>query len=252
MPFLKDARGPEGLRLYATGDIHGRLDLLRATLARIAADLVRRPTPRFRLIFLGDHVDRGPDSAGVVDLLIDAASDGDGVCLAGNHDLWLTAFLVEPEEAGPSWLRWGGEETLASYGVDPSAPEWLGKPLGALRDAFAEALPADHRAFFASLSFAERQGDFLFVHAGVRPGVPIERQTKLDVTEIRSPFLEHEGDFGAVVVHGHTITAAPEVRPNRVGIDTGAYRTGRLTTFVVEGAEKGFLEPEGYVPLSPP
>jgi serine/threonine protein phosphatase 1 len=247
--MLDDARGPDGLRIYAVGDIHGRVDLLRETLARISSDLVRRPTARFRIIFLGDYVDRGPDSAGVVDLLIEATADGDGVCLAGNHDIWLTAFLSHPQEAGDLWLRWGGEETLVSYGVDPYAPEFLGKSHRRLCDAFAAALPESHRAFFSNLPFAERQGDFLFVHAGVRPGRPLEKQTPRDLTEIREPFLSYDGDFGAVVVHGHTIAEAPEVRPNRVGLDTGAYRTGRLSTLVIDGGDKGLLEAQGYAPL---
>jgi serine/threonine protein phosphatase 1 len=250
MPFLGDASGPEGLRLYAVGDVHGRLDLLRDAHARIGADLARRPCPSFRIIHLGDYIDRGPDSAGVIDRLIEVCGDGDGVCLAGNHDVLVPAFLADPEEAGDFWLTYGGEETLASYGVDPLSPALLNRPFRVIRDAFAAALPARHRAFFDSLPFLERQGDFLFVHAGIRPGLRLERQTPRDLTFIREPFLSHEGDFGVVVVHGHTIVREPEVRPNRVGIDTGAFRTGRLTTFVVEGRETGFLEPEGYAPLS--
>lgn len=249
MPLLKNARGPDGVRLYATGDIHGRLDLLRAAIARIGVDLMRRPTRRFRLIFLGDYVDRGPDSAGVVDLLLEMTGDGDGCCLAGNHDVWLNAFLTHPEEVGELWLRWGGEQTLASYGVDPASPDLSGKSMRHLRDAFLEALPERHRRFFDALPFVERQGDFLFVHAGLRPGRPIEKQTPRDLTEIREPFLSHDGDFGVVVVHGHTISETPDIQPNRVGIDTGAYRTGRLTTFVVDGAAKGFLDDAGYAPL---
>ena len=250
MPLLDSARGPDGVRLYAIGDIHGRLDLLRETHARIAQDLIRRPCRHFRILHLGDYVDRGPDSAGVVEFLIEARRDGDAECLAGNHDLVLLKFLAEPDEFGDAFLSYGGEETLASYGVDPLSAELRSAPLRALRDAFAAALPETHRAFFGSLPFTERQGDFLFVHAGVRPGVPLETQRVQDVTFIREPFLSHAGDFGAVVVHGHTITRAPEVRPNRVGIDTGAWKSGRLTTFVVEGSEKGFLDPEGYAPLA--
>ena len=250
MPWLSDARGPDDLRLYAIGDIHGRLDLLRAAHARVAEDLARRPCRAFRVIHLGDYVDRGPDSAGVVSHLIEVVRDGDGVCLAGNHDVFVTAFLADPEEAGDPWLSYGGEETLRSYGVDPLAPELAGGSMATLRDAFAARLPRAHRAFFESLPFHERHGDFLFVHAGLRPDRPLERQTPRDLTFIREPFLSHEGDFGVVVVHGHTISETPDLRPNRVGLDTGAYRTGRLTTFVIEGAEKGFLEADGYAPLA--
>ena len=249
MPFLTEARGPDDLRLYAIGDVHGRLDLLRETHARIGRDLAARPCPAFRIVHLGDYIDRGPDSAGVVERLIEVGRDGDSVCLAGNHDLLVPAFLSDPEEAGDFWMTYGGEETLASYGVDPLSPALRAAPWTALRDAFAAALPEAHRRFFGALPFAERHGDFLFVHAGLRPGRPVEAQTARDLTFIREPFLSFEGDLGVVVVHGHTIVEAPDIRPNRVGIDTGAWRSGRLTTFVVEGGETGFLTDGGYDPL---
>lgn len=250
MPFLDDARGPEGLRLYALGDVHGRLDLLRAAHARIAADLARRPCSRFRVIHLGDYIDRGPESAGVIEHLIDFCRDGDAVCLAGNHDVLVPGFLADPSDAGDFWMTYGGDATLRSYGIDPDAAEFAGAPWRRLRNAFAEALPDSHRAFFGALPFHERHGDFLFVHAGVRPGRRLERQTPRDLTFIREPFLSDARDHGFVVVHGHTIAERPDVRRNRVGIDTGAVRTGRLTTFVIDGAQKGFLDEAGYAPVA--
>ena len=251
MPTLATARGPEELRLYAIGDVHGRLDLLRDIHARIAADLVARPCRRFRVVHCGDYIDRGPESRGVVDHLIEFCADGDAVCLAGNHDLYPLAFLRRPDRAGDHWLSFGGVETLASYGVESWGRRGP-RPFRDIRDDFDDAIPESHRTFFESLPLIERHGDFLFVHAGIQPDRRIEKQTVADVTCIREPFLSHEGDLGAVVVHGHTVVREPAVRRNRVGIDTGAYDTGRLTCFVIEEASKGFLEPDGYAPLPAP
>ena len=245
MPFLRDARAPEGVRLYAIGDIHGRLDLLRETHAAIAADLVRRPVPAFRVIHLGDMIDRGPDSAGVVEHLIEFCRDGDAVCLAGNHDLFVTRFLAKPADVAGQWLDNGGEEALESYGLKLSQL----KSLKQVRKAFAEALPETHLRFFESLPLCERHGDYLFVHAGVRPGVPLDKQKAQDLTTIREPFLGSMIDHGVVVIHGHTPAAAPVVRVNRIGIDTKAYASGRLTCLVLEGADKGFLNAYGYAPM---
>jgi serine/threonine protein phosphatase 1 len=245
MPFLCDARAPDGLRLYAIGDIHGRIDLLRETHARIAADLLDRPCRAFRVIHLGDLVDRGPDSAGVVEHLIEFCRDGDAACLAGNHELFVLRFLHKPQSVGEQWLDNGGEEMLESYGLKLSAL----KSLKQVRKGLEEAMPASHRAFFEALPLCERHGDYLFVHAGLRPGIPLARQTEADLTGIREPFLSSRADHGFVVVHGHTPSASPVVRPNRVGIDTKAFASGRLTCLALEGADKGFLTPEGYEPL---
>lgn len=248
MPFLREARAPEGLRLYAIGDIHGRLDLLRETHAALAADLVRRPCPAFRVIHLGDMVDRGPDSAGVVEHLIEFCRDGDAVCLAGNHDHFVRRFLAKPSSVGDQWLDNGGEEMIESYGLKLSAF----KSLKQVRKALEEAMPPAHRAFFDALPLCETHGDYLFVHAGVRPGVPLARQREADLTAIREPFLGSKLDHGFVVVHGHTPSASPVVRPNRIGVDTKAYASGRLTCLVLEGGEKGLLGPDGYAPLPRP
>ena len=249
MPFLKDARAPDGMRLYAIGDIHGRLDLLRAAHARVAADLARRPCARYRVIHTGDYVDRGPESAGVVAHLIEFIRDGEAVCLAGNHDLYVTAFLKKPVEFGAQWLDNGGEQALASYGVDVGMPGIGLRSMKAVRKAFAAALPPAHLAFFENLPLHEQHGDYLFVHAGVRPGVALRKQKPIDLTFIREPFLSDPRDHGFVVVHGHTTSAEPVIRQNRIGIDTKAYASGVLTCLVMEAAEKGFLGAEGYAPL---
>lgn len=249
MPLLKDARTPAGLRIYAIGDIHGRLDLLRDAHARVAADLVRRPCARYRVIHTGDYVDRGPDSAGVIAHLIEFTRDGEAVCLAGNHDLFVTAFLNNPAGSGAQWLDNGGVETLASYGVDAAMPGLGLRSMKAVRKAFAAALPPDHLAFFGSLGLFEQHGDYLFVHAGVRPGVALRKQKASDLTFIREPFLSDPRDHGFVVVHGHTTGPAPVIRPNRIGIDTKAYASGVLTCLVLEDGAKGFLDAEGYAPI---
>ncbi|NCO16293.1 MAG: serine/threonine protein phosphatase [Alphaproteobacteria bacterium] len=249
MPLLKDARTPEGLRIYAIGDIHGRLDLLRAAHARIAADLVRRPCPRYRVIHTGDYIDRGPESAGVIAHLIEFTRDGEAVCLAGNHDLFLTAFLKKPADFGSQWLANGGVEALASYGVEAATPGIGLRSMKAIRKALAAALPPEHLAFFEGLKLCEQHGDYLFVHAGVRPGVALRKQKTFDLTFIREPFLSDPRDHGFVVVHGHTTAPAPVIRPNRIGIDTKAYASDVLTCLVLENGEKGFLDDEGYAPI---
>lgn len=244
MPFLADAAGPPDMRLYAIGDIHGRLDLLRDLHAAVAADLVRRPCRRFRVIHLGDYIDRGPDSAGVVEHLVEFMRDGDAVCLRGNHDQFVPDFLADPLSTGEAWMRFGGDAALTSWGIDPL--DMRLRSMRSLRDAFARALPARHRAFFDALPHFERHGDYLFVHAGLRPGLPLTRQRPADMMTIREPFLSSSNDFDMVIVHGHTTVPEPVLRPNRVQIDTKAWASDRLTCLVLEGAEKGFLDPDGY------
>ena len=252
MVSLVEARAPEGLRLYAIGDVHGRLDLLREMHRRVATDLAHRPCRRFRVIHLGDYIDRGPESAGVIEHLADFVRDGDAVCLAGNHDLYLRDFLDDPQGIGDFWLRNGGEEALASWGVETMEVGRGPKTMKALHAEFCAALPDRHRAFFSSLPYSEQHGDYLFVHAGIRPGAPLHKQKPRDLVTIREPFLSHRGDFGAVVVHGHTVVPEPDVRLNRVGIDTKAYASSILTCLVLEAADKGLLLPGGYRPIPLP
>ncbi len=234
------ARVPDGMRLYAIGDIHGRLDCLRRMEALIAADLAAHPAARPVIIHLGDYVDRGPDSRGVIEALVRPGLPGiPRRCLRGNHEAMLLQAMESPRSID-DWRQSGGIETLHSYGVDIAAAR-LGRGFEQASEALARALPAGHRDFLEGLEALLLIGDYAFVHAGLRPGVPLEAQALHDLLWIREEFLEYEGDFGAVVVHGHTPVGQPDERPNRINLDTAAYLTGRLTALVLEGASRRFL-----------
>lgn len=231
------------MRVYAIGDLHGRRDLLEEMEERIAADLAASPrVVRPFLVFLGDLVDRGSDSRGVIDrLLANPLLDGlPRVCLLGNHDLWLQEFL-RGQPVGASWVRFGGDATLASYGVglDFSLPE--PQRIATAQRQLDERFPEAHRQFLAALELSWSCGDYLFCHAGIRPGVPLDRQTVEDLLWIREPFLSWRGEAGKIIVHGHTVNEEPVIRPNRIGIDTGAYLSGRLTCLVLEADEYRFI-----------
>jgi serine/threonine protein phosphatase 1 len=230
---------PRGMRLYAIGDIHGRADLLDQVLERIDADLSASPVRRAVHVLLGDYIDRGPASRDVLDRLIARGRSHETVCLKGNHEVFATEFLRKPLMLD-EWRRYGGLETLISYGVAPSI---AGDPTehASLAEAFARALPAEHRAWLAALRPCFVCGDFFFAHAGVRPGVPLARQNEQDLMRIREEFLVYEEDFGKVVVHGHTPVGAPDIRANRINIDTGAFATGRLTCLAIERDELMFI-----------
>jgi serine/threonine protein phosphatase 1 len=233
-----EAETPAGIRLYAIGDIHGCDDKLALLHQRIAADLAARPVPDHRIIHIGDYGDRGPNSAGVVERLLKMSGDPRVVCLRGNHDqMWLD-FIADPDVTGQMFLRFGGKETLRSYGIGNRA-----KNYHQLAEMFAAALPETHRAFLRGLNSSVRFGDYFFAHAGVRPGVPLDQQSPQDLSWIRDEFLADTRDLGAVVVHGHTVTAsmAPEIYPNRIAIDTGAVFGGPLTCAVLEGREVRFI-----------
>jgi serine/threonine protein phosphatase 1 len=239
----------EGQRLYVIGDVHGRLDLLNATLGRVRADLAARPHARPRVIMLGDYVDRGPDSRGVIEALIALkASDLPASFLLGNHDSYVAPYLRDPDwfDTTYHWLHdnMGGGATLASYGV-PNAS--ASRP-AATRDAFAAAFPRAHMAFLDACALKVRIGAYLFVHAGIRPGVPLAEQSRDDLIWIREPFLSSDADFGFKVVHGHTIVPAVEHWPNRIALDTGAVRSGVLSCLVLEGTEASLLGPGGLRP----
>jgi serine/threonine protein phosphatase 1 len=230
---------PAGLRVYAVGDIHGRADLLRRLLRLIEADNARQPSAEVRLIFLGDYVDRGPASREVIDILMERPAFADKVVrLRGNHEDAMLAFLDDPERSR-IWLDWGGMATLASYGVTPRSDLPSGERLAHLSRRLGALMPAAHRIFLEGLPLQEVVGDYLFVHAGVNPLVPLDRQDPFDLTTIRSPFLEWGRPLGKVVVHGHTISLeGPEILSWRIGVDTGAYATGRLTALVLEGESR--------------
>ncbi|MFZ5790213.1 MAG: metallophosphoesterase family protein [Pseudomonadota bacterium] len=230
------ARLPPGRRIYAIGDIHGRADLLRRLQGLIEADLEAGPARDPLLILLGDYVDRGPDSAGVLDLLLaPAPARMARLALMGNHEELMLRFLADAATL-PVWFVNGGDATLASYGIDP----YEGVP-DRLRDRLDRALPASHRALLEGLALCHDEGGYFFVHAGIKPGLPLDRQRREDMLWIRGEFLHSKADHGRVVVHGHSIVRRPDIRPNRIGIDTGAFASGHLTCLVLEGEERRFL-----------
>jgi serine/threonine protein phosphatase 1 len=232
-------RIPDGICVYAVGDIHGRIDLLDRLLARIDADRADRPVVRAIEVFLGDYVDRGQDSAGVLERLISRGQSHETICLLGNHEDCLLEFFTNPGIL-TAWSQNGGLTTLLSYGLRPSiqsSPEEQRE----LSAALAAAMPASHRRFLTELPLSFTCGDYFFVHAGVRPGVPLARQREEDLLWIREEFLRHEAAFEKVIVHGHTPVREPDVRANRIDIDTGAYATGRLTCLRLEHDEITFI-----------
>ncbi|HYD12476.1 MAG TPA: metallophosphoesterase family protein [Allosphingosinicella sp.] len=234
-------RVPAGLRVYAIGDIHGRLDLLDTLLANIAMDdMARGHGVETRYIFLGDLIDRGPDSRGVVERLLAFSRTGANVrFLMGNHEQVFLRALAGDKRSLRFLGKIGGRETLNSYGISDEQYRTLDfEELAALA---AEKVPAEHLAFLAGFESWIELGDYLFVHAGLKPGVPLEEQEASDLCWIRHEFLDHRESFGRIVVHGHSITEDIDVRANRIGIDTGAFASGRLTAIGLEGAERWFL-----------
>jgi serine/threonine protein phosphatase 1 len=242
------ARIPEGLRVYAVGDIHGRLDLLDELLGMIARDNAVRPRAETRVIFLGDYVDRGPDSKGVIERLAGGLQEPlEGVFLCGNHeDMMLRSF--SELAAFAVWTANGGLAALESYGVSRGLLEG-GSAAGAtlldnaqlIMGELAAKMPPGHLRFLIGLQQSVTLGDYFFVHAGVRPDVPLDAQAREDCLYIRGEFLHYSGDFGKIIVHGHTPAPEPDIQPNRIGIDTLAFRTGRLTALRLEGTGRGFL-----------
>jgi serine/threonine protein phosphatase 1 len=235
------ARVPPQRRVYAIGDIHGRLDLLRRLHEQIARDIAAASPQRPVVVYLGDYIDRGPDSRGVIDLLREPSLPAEPVHLLGNHEAMLLEFLDQPE-SGLKWLYNGGAATLLSYGVELASEAYRGEQLTALQAKLRRALPGPHAAFLQGLARWHREGDYLFVHAGIRPGVPLAAQDDDDLIWIREDFLASGADHGAVVVHGHTIESKVQVKRNRIGIDTGAYATGTLTCLVLDGDRRSFLQ----------
>ena len=234
------ANPPPDTRLYAIGDIHGRADLLARLHAAISDDAAAAREPRKVLIYLGDYVDRGADSAGVIEMLLDRPLPGfETVHLMGNHEDLLLRFLQDPG-IGRLWSMNGGAETLESYGLDGHllADDRAGP---ALQAGLRARLPAAHLRFFQALAVMHIEGGCLFVHAGLRPGVPVDQQDAEDLLWIREPFLFSHEDFGYVVVHGHTPVEAPEAHFNRINVDTGAVWTDRLTAVVLSGDRYAFL-----------
>lgn len=231
---------PDDVIVYAIGDIHGHSGLLTELLGRIVAHAQARAKGRQPvLVFLGDYIDRGPDSRGTVDLVLNPPRGFAAHALLGNHEQAMLDFLDDPEE-GQHWIRWS-PATLASYGLDgEGAADGVGRRN--LRDRLIAALPADHLDFYRNLETMVAYGGYAFVHAGVRPGVPLKAQTRDDLVWIREPFLDWPAPFEKIIVHGHSINARPVFRRNRIGIDTGAYSTGVLTALALKGDTMELLQ----------
>jgi serine/threonine protein phosphatase 1 len=232
------ASTPADTRIYAVGDVHGRADLLAETMELIDEDLDRRPVGFSVEIYLGDYIDRGADSKGVIDLLTARLVRNNAICLRGNHEELLERFLSDPRVLD-NWLKLGGLQTLASYGIQPGsdpaeAPE-------ALQARFRQVFPRAHELFLKCLKPWICCGDYLFVHAGIRPRIPFDQQHMHDLLWIRDEFLNSAHHHGKCIVHGHTPVPHPDLRHNRINIDTGAWHSGTLTCAVLEGESIQFL-----------
>jgi len=240
-PGTRAALGPPGLRIYVVGDIHGRLDLLTLLHGKIMADMASAPSAPPHLVYLGDYVDRGLESRGVIDFLLKGPPPGFGVdYLKGNHEAAMLDFLKDPQ-TGSGWLAIGGQATLYSYGVATPKGVVSAEALVNIQRQFLEALPLHHVAFLENLKPSVDYGDFFFAHAGIRPGCELEAQSEEDLLWIRDDFLRSDEAFCKVIVHGHTVTPKPEFRSNRIGIDTGAFATGVLTCLVIDGHQMRLL-----------
>lgn len=230
---------PAGRRVYAVGDVHGRIDLFEAMIAAIEADDAACRPAQTTVIQLGDLVDRGPDSAGVITAARHWQQQRDLRILLGNHEEMLLRAL-DSDEVMRHFLRWGGRETIMSYLGEPG--EYHRADLAGARALMQAAIPEEDLDFIRSFEDKITIGDYLFVHAGVHPDLPLDEQKTRDLRWIREPFLSHRESFGAVVVHGHTIADKPQLKHNRIGLDTGAYRSGRLTAIGLQGTARWLIE----------
>lgn len=238
---IANPRVPDGSRVYAVGDIHGRLDLIEKMHGLIAADAADFDGSRKVVIYLGDYIDRGEESRQVVDFLLDNPLPGfESIYLKGNHEDSLIKFLSDTS-IGSAWMRYGGDSTLYSYGVTRSSTSRDQRSLEQMQAYLKRNLSARHLEFYQTLKAGHIEGDYCFVHAGVLPGVPLDEQKEENVLWIRGEFLGSKANHGKVVVHGHTIRPEPEVLPNRIGIDTGAYSSGILTCLALEEDSQSFL-----------
>jgi serine/threonine protein phosphatase 1 len=239
---LDTARVPDGMRVYAIGDIHGRNDLLQALLAKIEADDAQRVPADTQVIFLGDLMDRGEDSAGVIETAMALRDSGRKVrFLMGNHEeVFVRACRTRDPKVTRFFLRIGGEATVLSYPI--TRAEYIGLDMAQLSERLATLVPEAHLEFIESFEDQIVIGDYAFVHAGIRPGIPLSAQTVSDLRWIREEFVEQRGDLEKVVVYGHTIYDDIEERGSRIGIDTGAYASGKLTALALEGGERWYLQ----------
>ena len=234
-------RIPDGHRVYAVGDVHGQDHLLADLLAQVEADIAARPGREVTIVFLGDLIDRGPKSAEVVERLRTYRPIGVRTeFLTGNHEEVLLRILEGEGGLVADWLRFGGAQCARSYGLRSSRLAKM-SPTEAI-ETLRSTIPAEHQAFLASFADTLRAGDYLFVHAGIRPGVALGEQTQVDLRWIRGPFLDHSARHDVMVVHGHSITEQVDERAGRIGIDTGAYKHGVLTALVLESDQRRLLQ----------
>ncbi|MEL7096321.1 MAG: metallophosphoesterase family protein [Pseudomonadota bacterium] len=234
-------KGKSGQRAYAIGDIHGCLDQTHSLLQKIKAHSDYRDDIDTHVIFLGDLVDRGPNSKGVVELLMDFPfSFAKPLFVMGNHEEMMVRALSGEPELLPEWLEYGGYACAESYGIPQS--QLLGQSTAALEHLLRSAIPKSHVEFLRGFLDYVQFGDFLFTHAGIRPGLSLGNQNSRDMRWIRQPFLNHKGDLGVMVVHGHTISEDVVVKSNRIGLDTGAYKTGRLSAVCIEYDQVSFID----------
>ena len=249
MSDLPVYKTPDNMRIYAIGDIHGHASLLDKMHQAISKDLLREAPEKAHIVYMGDYIDRGPDSKGVIDRLIERRDRGDGVpktFLKGNHESGMYEFMQYPETA--AWLNWGGIETLSSYDVRFEYPEAItASEKEQAMQAMHLTIPEEHFEFIDNLELSLTLGDYMFAHAGVDPFKHIYEQTENDLTRIRQPFLSWHKDplykpLAKRIVHGHTISEEPIIRPHRIGVDTGAYESGVLTAAVLEGEDVRFLQ----------
>lgn len=236
---VEHAAIPAGLRIYAIGDIHGCVANLDRLHHAIVLDLERCPADA-RVIYLGDYIDRGPDSKGVLDTLSQLGGRASRIFLKGNHEDMILRFLEDPNQQGEQWCNFGGFETLLSYRIDVK-PVLAQGGFEALAAELKGRMPSAHSKFLAELRLSADIGDYFFCHAGVRPRVPLDRQDPHDLMWIRQEFLRSDHNHGKIIVHGHSAVENPEIKANRINVDTGAYATGRLSALVLEGTERRFL-----------
>lgn len=235
---LGQSKIPDDLRIYAIGDVHGYLDLLEELLARISTDIKSNPVKDHRIVFLGDYIDRGPDSAGCVECLINLmAQDNKIICLKGNHELKLQNFLNDPVNIADSFFTYGGVECASSYKVDMAGFSHRTKEILQVCAELNDNIPIRHKQFFDELEITVSFGDYMFTHAGVRPGVALDQQSDHDLVHIRAEFISHQESYEKVIVHGHTPAYPMEILLNRINVDTWAYETGVLSCVVLEGKE---------------
>lgn len=243
-PELRAAAVPAGQRVYAIGDVHGRFDLLEDLLRRIDADSSARGQAETHIVMLGDLIDRGPQSREIIDLLLRVPTEPARFhYIMGNHEEMLLKLIDDPDTALlPHFLRYGGRETFESYGAPQHV---LDAPDHFTPDTLPSYIPPAHGDFLRAMHDGIQFGDYFFTHAGVRPGVALHEQVRQDLRWIRADFLDSEADHGVMVVHGHTVRETVEFRPNRIGIDTGAYKTGILTALGLERTERWLVQTAG-------